>query len=500
MKKMTIWTIAILMFVSIIALIGAEFYYFHQVQDMRRKQFDENVQRALYQVAHGMELREVQARLESELDAEADSTGHAGFDEQMGLRAQETRRRIAPTHMPFARPNPIRFNAFGNTDIRANLQRRYLKQKHLINEVIYANLYRPDGKTLEERLDRGVLDLALKNELQHNGIDLHQVHYHFKVSTVDGREVMRCQDYAEHYGDAVFRQVLFGEDSPSQAGMLEVRFPDLGSYLFREIAFIFPLVFFSLVILVISVITLVAIAREKRLSQVKTDFINNMAHELKTPIASISLVAQMLSDRDLHPSEERLRELHGILGSETRRLLMLAQKVQQIAMFDGADALHFKFDEVEANTVVEEAVMTFELKVKEVSPDGVIEAHLDAEDPIISADQIHFRNLVNNILENALKYRRPEVPVHLSVSTSNKNNMFVITFADNGIGIRKEEQKRIFDRFYRVSSGNVHNVKGTGIGLAYVAGVVKAHHGTITVDSTYGRGTTFIVSFPLMEA
>ena len=152
----------------------------------------------------------------------------------------------------------------------------------------------------------------------------------------------------------------------------------------------------------------------------KTDFINNMTHELKTPIASISLVAQMLSDRSIVLPPEKVRDYHSVLLSESKRLRMLAEKVLQISMFDSIAAIHFKFDELEANTVVEEAAMAFQLKVKQDDPNGTIETHIDAEDPIINADRMHFTNLVNNLLDNALKYRRPEVPVKLIVSTKKR--------------------------------------------------------------------------------
>jgi sensor histidine kinase len=499
MKRRTIWLTAVLMFVSIFALIVTEVYYYHQIQDMRRRQFEENVQRALYQTAHALEIKEVQDRLDAEMGIAADSVRQAALDSIAFSKEQNGAKDGMAHGGAFGRRYPIALNAFGDNSIKASLRQRYLKQRHLVDEVIYNNLDRVTDKPLEQRIDRTELDALLKNELQHNGIDLRKVHYHFKVLTADGRTVLRCQDYNEDFGDAEFKQEVFADDSPTHMGILVVRFPDLGSYFMREMGFMAPLVIFSLLILLISIFTLIGINRQKRLSQMKTDFINNMTHELKTPIASISLVAQMLSDRSIVLPPEKVRDYHSVLLSESKRLRMLAEKVLQISMFDSIAAIHFKFDELEANTVVEEAAMAFQLKVKQDDPNGTIETHIDAEDPIINADRMHFTNLVNNLLDNALKYRRPEVPVKLIVSTKNVGKQFVITFADNGIGIKKEDLKRIFDRFYRVTSSNVHNVKGVGIGLAYVAGVVKAHHGTIEVDSKYDQGTTFTVSFPIMD-
>lgn len=498
MKRRTIWITAALMFLAIFALIGTEVYYYHQIQDMRRRQFAENVQRALYQTAHALEINEVQHRLDTEMGFPDDSTARALAD-SLSISVQDSAQTRIPHSPSFGRKYPIALNAFGDNSIKATLRQRYLKQRHLVDEVIYNNIDCLTDKPLEQRIDRTELDVLLKNELQHNGIDLRLVHYHFKVQTTDGRTVLSCKDYNEEYSDEEYKQEIFADDSPAHMGILVVRFSDLGSYFMRETGIMLLLGLFSLLILAISIFTLIGIYRQKRLSQMKTDFINNMTHELKTPIASISLVAQMLSDQSITLPADKVRDYHSVLFSESKRLRMLAEKVLQLSMFDSIDAIHFKFDELEANTVVEEATMAFQLKVKQDDPNGSIEAHIDAEDPIINADRMHFTNLVNNLLDNALKYRRPEVPIKLVVSTFNKGKQFVITFSDNGIGIKKEDLKRIFDRFYRVTSGNVHNVKGVGIGLAYVAGVVKAHHGTIIVDSKYGHGTTFTVSFPIMD-
>ena len=199
------------------------------------------------------------------------------------------------------------------------------------------------------------------------------MHYHFKVQTTDGRTVLSCKDYNEEYSDEEYKQEIFADDSPARMGILVVRFSDLGSYFMRETGIMLLLGLFSLLILAISIFTLIGIYRQKRLSQMKTDFINNMTHELKTPIASISLVAQMLSDQSITLPADKVRDYHSVLFSESKRLRILAEKVLQLSMFDSIDAIHFKFDELEANTVVEEATMAFQLKVKQDDPNGSIE-------------------------------------------------------------------------------------------------------------------------------
>ena len=319
MKRRTIWGTAVAMFIAILALIGTEVYYYHQIQDMRRRQFEENVQRALYQTAHALEINEVQNRLDAEMGIADDSLSQATLDSIAFSHTQDSTQVGVPHRASFGRKYPITLNAFSDNSIKASLRQRFLKQRHLVDEVIYNNLDRLTYKPLDQRIDRTELDAVLKNELQHNGIDLRRVHYHFKVQTTDGRTVLRCQDYKEEFTDAEFRQEIFADDSPAHMGILVLRFPNLGSYFMREMAFMAPLILFSLLILVISIFTLIGIYRQKRLSQMKTDFINNMTHELKTPIASISLVAQMLSDQSIALPAEKVRDYHSVATLDVRQ-------------------------------------------------------------------------------------------------------------------------------------------------------------------------------------
>lgn len=501
MKKRTIWGIAIAMGIALAALIGTQFYYLNEVVETRRKQFDENVKRALYQAARNLELREVQDNLEKELDS--NGTKHSQFQQksvaetakalQLADSAADSAQRCS------AYPTPIRLSdstAFSSV-MTEKLRQRFLHQKDLLNEVVCKCLYMSEDRPLEQRIRRSDVDNALKIELQHNGIDLRKVGYHFQLLTVDGQEVQRCPDFSSSHDEAVYREPVFEHGSPAHMGFLVVRFPGANEFIKSSTKFVFPSIGFSFLVLGIFIFTIYSIFRQKRLSQMKTDFINNMTHELKTPIASISLVSQMLADESVQFSEETLRRNYKVISDETKRLRLLVEKVLQLSMFDNAQAANFKFDELDADTVVAEVASTFQLKVEAAG--GKLETLLEAEDPIILADSMHFTNLINNLLDNALKYSRPDVPPHFIVSTRNVGKALKISITDNGLGIKKKNLKRIFERFYRVHTGNLHNVRGVGIGLAYVAGVVKAHNGTITVESEYGKGTTFNISIPLLS-
>ena len=223
-----------------------------------------------------------------------------------------------------------------------------------------------------------------------------------------------------------------------------------------------------------------------------------MTHEFKTPISSISLAAQMLSDKNMPKTEATFDHLSSVIVDETKRLRMQVEKVLQMAMFDRDDVSTFKFQEIESHSIIEEVVSTFRLKASSMG--GTISTQLDAEDPIIWGDPMHFTNLIYNLLDNGLKYRRPEVPIALKVMTENRDSKLIIMVEDNGIGIKREDLTRIFERFYRVSTGNRHDVKGVGIGLAYVSSVVKAHKGTIHAESEIGEGTRFVIELPLLDS
>ena len=227
----------------------------------------------------------------------------------------------------------------------------------------------------------------------------------------------------------------------------------------------------------------------------KNDFINNMTHEFKTPISTISLAAQMLQDQSVAKSPEMFGKLSGVISSETKRLRFQVDKVLQMSMFDDKNTASFKMKELDANELLLGIINTFAVKVEQNG--GAITADFDADDPFIYVDEMHFTNVVFNLMDNAMKYKRADVPISLEVRTWNNGNNFCLSIKDNGMGIKKDHLKRIFEKFYRVHTGNVHDVKGFGLGLAYVKQVVKAHGGSIRAESELGVGTTFIIVLPL---
>ena len=256
-----------------------------------------------------------------------------------------------------------------------------------------------------------------------------------------------------------------------------------------------PSILFTFVLLITFVITLYMAVRHKKITEMKNDFINNMTHEFKTPISTISLAAQMLQDQSVAKTPEMFERLSGVISSETKRLRFQVDKVLQMSMFDNKNNASLKMKELDANELISGIVNTFTVKVEQNG--GKLTWQLDADDPFIYVDEMHFTNVVFNLMDNAVKYRKQDVPLELEVRTWNSNDNFMLSVKDNGIGIRKEDLKKIFDKFYRVHTGNLHDVKGFGLGLAYVKQIVQAHKGTIRAESEIGVGTTFVIVLPL---
>ena len=254
---------------------------------------------------------------------------------------------------------------------------------------------------------------------------------------------------------------------------------------------------FTFVLLIIFVYIIVLTFRQKKLTEMKNDFINNMTHEFKTPISSISLAAQMLKDDTVRKSPSMMTHITTVIMDETKRLRFQVEKVLQMSMFDRNNT-SMRLQEVDANAVVESVVRTFKLKVE--SYGGHLEASTNADDALVMVDEMHFTNVIFNLLDNAVKYRDEERPLELKVETANlPDDKLQITISDNGIGIKKEDLKRIFEKFYRVSTGNLHDVKGFGLGLAYVEKIITALNGTIKVESEVNQGTKFIITLPLIK-
>ena len=298
----------------------------------------------------------------------------------------------------------------------------------------------------------------------------------------------------------MFVQRLFPNDPKNKTYYLKVYFPTKSDYIFDSIRFMIPSFIFTFILLVTFICTIILAFRQKKLTEMKNDFINNMTHEFKTPISTISLAAQMLNDNAVLKSPTMLTHISTVINDETKRLRFQVEKVLQMSMFDRQKAT-LRLQDVDANVLIANITTTFKLKVEKYG--GKIEAVLGAKDSTVRVDEMHFTNVIFNLLDNAVKYRREDVPLRLIVSTrditQHGEERIEITIHDNGIGMKREDLKKIFEKFYRVSTGNRHDVKGFGLGLAYVKKMVGELGGDISVESELNVGTKFIITLPITK-
>jgi two-component system, OmpR family, phosphate regulon sensor histidine kinase PhoR len=276
-----------------------------------------------------------------------------------------------------------------------------------------------------------------------------------------------------------------------------VYFPDITSefnvvdadvyspYLYLIIIVVLVLVFFGF--------TVTVILKQKRLSEVKTDFINNMTHELKTPISTIGLSSEMIMRTDVEKDSEKIQKYASLIYKENKRLENQVERVLNVAKLDNKE-ISLKKENLNMHELLEEVKDTFEFNQNERG--GKIELNLSADAYEINVDPVHITNVVYNLIDNAIKYcdKSPEIVIN----TSNDKRWFTLEIQDNGIGIKRDDLKMIFDKFYRVPTGNIHNVKGFGLGLYYVKMIILEHKGTVSAKSIVGNGTTFTVHLPLV--
>lgn len=525
MRKSTIWYISVALFIALAGLITMQISYLDEILSSRKDQFNHSVARTLFFVNRQLEREETRNYLDEnfEEDQRQALEQMSQDDDDLGIRAKTTS--YSYLHSTSVHPdgtiNTIEVSGMDTTvhysvmpHSNKNIQgrqktrqemmlRQYMHQKDVLNDVIFRMMIRNTDRPIMERVSVEQIKRHITTAMRRDG---YEMAFEFCIIDKEGRNVYQTPGYRKEAAEkeGSFMQVLLDNvpaESQLQSGRynyVEVYFPESTKLIRRSsVNFMLPSFLFTALVLFLFIFVIIAVFRSKKLSEMKNDFVNNMTHEFKTPISSISLAAQMLNDPAVGKSTEMVKRLTGVIDDETKRLRFQVEKVLQMSMFD-RQRTNLKQKEICVNALVEGVVNTFMIKVEKAG--GHIEAQLDAEDDICMLDEMHFTNVVFNLLDNAYKYAREEVPLQLKVITSNPDNRHLeIRISDNGIGIQKENLKRIFEKFYRVPTGNVHNVKGFGLGLAYVWKIVHDHGGTIKAESVFGQGTTFIISVPLLS-
>ena len=481
MKKSTIWVLTIVMALTFAGLLYIQVMYMEEMIKMRDQHFSEGVKRSLYALSTALEQNETKKYLEEDMMV------------------------IEPGIFDSTNKNLNSLDSYNLNELRNNgiddkfssyqkaLKEQYLYQKGLLNEVILSILNQSSNHPITERADSTTVKSYLTTELENNGIVLP---FEYAIVDRNGNIIYKSSHYNEYTDkNEIFTQALFPNDPDSKRHYLNVYFPDKDKYIFSSIKFMIPAFAFTFILLIIFLWTIILAFRQKKLSEMKNDFINNMTHEFKTPISTISLAAQMLNDDSVRKSPTMMQHISTVINDETKRLRFQVEKVLQMSMFDRQKAT-LKLQEVDANNVIANIVNTFKLKVEKYG--GCINASLNAEDPIVNVDEMHFTNVIFNLLDNAVKYRRDDCPLELNVATRNlPNNRIEITVQDNGIGMKKDDLKKIFEKFYRVSTGNRHDVKGFGLGLAYVHKMITELKGDIRAENEINKGSKFIITLPI---
>ena len=376
--------------------------------------------------------------------------------------------------------------------VRQQYEERIEQKARLLDVITMAVIL--SNQPIEDRIEASTLGRFIKIELKNQGINL-DFRYAVKTfPTGEERFIFGDKNYntkqQREYSTLLFPNDL---DELKKPNYLKLYFPKRNTFLLKETGFlVIPTVVLTAMLIGIFVFTILIILKQKKLSNIKNDFINNMTHELKTPISTISLASQMLRDNTVSNTPKTIEHISGIIFQESKRLTTQVEKVLQMAVFNEGK-LKLKFKEVNINTLINSVVLNFELRVK--SKNGELTSDLKANPAIIKGDEVHITNVLFNLLDNAVKYSKDEP--RITISSEVKDNFLVVSVKDHGIGIQSEHVGQIFERFYRVPTGNVHDVKGFGLGLSYVKIIVEAHKGKIKVESALNKGTKFMIYFPI---
>jgi two-component system, OmpR family, phosphate regulon sensor histidine kinase PhoR len=355
----------------------------------------------------------------------------------------------------------------------------------IINKLLDYN------EDVSKRIEKESLMAIIESELKNQNINLA---YEFAVKDKIGRIVYASTSYKNNAND-VYKTQLFPNDFFSAPNYLIIFFPKKDNFIVKSLGYMgVSSILLTLIVIFSYMLTLVIILKQKKLSEMKNDFVNNMTHELKTPISTISLASQLLKDGSISENQKNLSSIALIIEEESKRLGVQVEKVLQFAIFEKGN-FKFRLVNIHVEELISNVFNSFEIQVKKRG--GKFTTNLKSTVSEIEGDELHLSNVLLNLLENALKYCENEPEI--IISTQDTKGGITFSVKDNGIGISHEDQKKIFEKFYRVHTGNVHNVKGFGLGLSYVKAIVEAHNGAIRVNSELGKGSEFFVYLPLNQ-
>ncbi len=472
MNRRLIITIIVVMSVALLGLMGIQVYWIGDAIKVKEANFVRDVHQSMSEVVLSLEKEEMQRQYEQHLKrTQARNNLITAWDSVNQSMAQQLQ-------VPMTRDE---YRDFVN---------RSTKAQEMIQELVFGY------KTADEEaphIDPVHIDSIIGINLRKQGI---QTMYEFGIFS-PSRNAMVVQKTGR-FPQQLLNESFAFELYPSinalrYADELLIYFPYEKRFLLGQLWELLTISVFLVIIIVLSfTATIFTIIRQKKLSDMKSDFFNNMTHEFKTPIATIGLACEALRDKDIQKSDSLISTYISMIDEENKRLGSMAEQILQSAVIEKGQ-LQLKYETIDIHDIIEECVATKSLQANKKN--GKISTDLQAADHRFTGDRIHLTNVVLNLLDNAIKYSEDDLL--LEVSSRNIPNAFEMSVKDNGIGISSANQMRIFEKLYRVPTGNIHNVKGFGLGLSYVKAIVEQHGGTIHLESELKKGTTFYIRLPL---
>ncbi|OMP29778.1 sensor histidine kinase KdpD [Mangrovimonas sp. DI 80] len=518
--------LVILMSVSLIGIILVQAFFIKNSVEIEEKQFERNVKHALSLVSKNLEDRELEDYTKKALnqirrhDAKADTS----TIREILVKTQDNERdetiiyRNTVLEESFKVPSVFfdlgvdsvsisrlfserETKIYSNTalgsggDLNVNPERTYREYSELpeVTKKIMEDSYRDTYKNfpIYKRVSSEEVAKLLNYQLKEDGIG---IDFEFAIYDKDLATKVQSENFELNKASTYGISVYSGNDNQNDY-RLYVNFPDRRKFLFSTIIKAIVLsVVFTLIIIIAYSNAIYQLIKQRKISQIKTDFINNMTHEFKTPIATINLALDAIKNPKVIEDKEKVKRYLKMIKDENKRMHAQVENVLRISKLE-KNELNISKDRVKLHDLIEDAITHVELIVEDRK--GYVKTHLDATKSSILANESHFTNVIVNILDNAIKYSDDEPKI--DVYTENVGNNILLKIADQGNGMSKQVQRKIFEKFYREHTGNVHNVKGHGLGLAYVKRIVEDHHGHISVESEKGKGSVFTIKLPLIS-
>lgn len=513
MKRKTIVLLAIFFFLAISGLILIQLYWIKNAITITDQQFRYLANKALESVVLDLEEQELIRYIVEDIDpASTDSITaivpansplakklhgyqpNSSLLEMYGLN--NPREPIAITSAghkifisaedisPFSVDEPTEpSRQIMNSEISGRVSNKIVFLENIMGKILR------NTPGIRERIDPESLNKQLRTALNNVGIYLD---YEFSIRSGRFGNIWNTPGFTDKPGTNKFIIQLFPNDPVPSQNQIVLYCLQEQQYKFEKIGNLgFMSILFTMILLVLSAGTFVVIFRQKKISEIRSDFINNMTHELKTPISTISLAAQMIADKTIADADKNIDGLAQVISDESMRLRFQVERVLQMAIFERIN-MKLNMAELDVHSIINKAIENFNLQIG--IREGEIRKDFQAAQPVATIDEVHLLNAISNLIDNALKYSNDKP--FIKISTRNNRNGILIIIEDRGIGISGENLRRVFDKFYRVPSGNVHKVKGFGLGLSYVKKIIEEHTGRIRVESTINKGTKFTIFLP----